>query len=41
MATAILLTALLIGAFTTKAAGSVAEHKWTLTVLESEVEVGP
>lgn len=41
VATAILLTALAIGAFTTKAAGSVAEHKWSLTVLESEVEVGP
>lgn len=40
-ATAILLTALSIGAFTSKAAGSVAEHPWTLTVLESDVEVGP
>ena len=41
MAAALLLMALSIGAFTTKAAGSVPEHKWTLTVLESEVEVGP
>ena len=40
-ATAILLTALSIGAVTSKAAGSVAEHTWTLTVLESDVEVGP
>ena len=40
-ATAILLTALSIGSFTSKAAGSAPEHKWTLTVLESDVEVGP
>jgi hypothetical protein len=40
-ATAILLTALSIGAFTSKAAGSVTERPWALTVLESNVEVGP
>jgi hypothetical protein len=37
--TAALLAALSIGSLTTKAAGSVSEHKWTLTVLESNIEV--
>jgi hypothetical protein len=36
---AALLAALSIGSLTTKAAGSVSEHKWTLTVLESNIEV--
>jgi hypothetical protein len=40
VAAALLLTALSIGSLTSKAAGSVAEHKWTLTVIESDVEVG-
>ena len=39
--TAVLLTALSIGSFTSKAAGSVTERPWTLTVLEGEVEIGP
>jgi len=39
VAAAILLTALSIGSLTSKAAGSVSEHQWTLTVLESAVEV--
>jgi hypothetical protein len=37
---AVLLTALSIGSLTSKAAGSVAERPWTLTVLESGFEVG-
>ena len=36
---AVLLTALSIGSVTSKAAGSVTEHPWTLTVLESNFEV--
>ena len=36
---AVLLTALSIGSLTSKAAGSVSEHQWTLTVLESNLEV--
>jgi len=39
VAAAILLTALSIGSLTSKAVGSVSEHQWTLTVLESTVEV--
>lgn len=39
MAAALLLTALSIGSLTSKAVGSVAEHTWTLTVLDSNVEV--
>ena len=39
MAAALLLTALSIGSLTSKAVGSVAEHTWTLTVLESNVAV--
>jgi hypothetical protein len=39
VAAAILLTALSIGSLTSKAAGSVSEPQWTLTVLESAVEV--
>lgn len=39
VAAAVLLTALSIGTVTSKAVGSVTEHQWTLTVLESNVEV--
>jgi hypothetical protein len=39
VAAAVLLTALSIGAVTSKAAGSVTERQWTLTVLEGNVEV--
>jgi hypothetical protein len=39
LAAAMLLTALSIAALTSKAAGSVTEHQWTLTVVESDVEV--
>ena len=36
---ALLLTALSIGSLTTKAAGPVGDRPWTLTVLESNLEV--
>jgi hypothetical protein len=36
---AVLLTALSIGSLTSKAAGSAPERPWTLTVLESNLEV--
>ena len=36
---AVLLTALSVGSLTSKAAGSVSEHPWTLTVVESGFEV--
>jgi hypothetical protein len=39
LAAAFLLTALSVGSVTSKAAGSVAQHQWTLTVLESDVEI--
>jgi hypothetical protein len=39
LAAAMLLTALSIAGLTSKAAGSVTEHQWTLTVVESDVEV--
>ena len=39
VAAAVLLTALSIGALTSKAAGSVTQRQWTLTVLEGNVEV--
>lgn len=39
VAAAILLTALSIGALTSKAAGPVTEREWTLTVLESNLEI--
>jgi len=39
VAAAILLTALSIGALTSKAVGSVSTHEWTLTVLEGNLEV--
>ena len=39
VAAAVLLTALSIGALTSKAVGSVTERQWTLTVLEGSVEV--
>ncbi|HEX7838665.1 MAG TPA: hypothetical protein VF469_14415 [Kofleriaceae bacterium] len=38
---AVLLTALSIGSLTSKAVGRVPEHEWTLTVFESNLEVGP
>jgi hypothetical protein len=37
---AVLLTVLSIGSLTSKAAGPVPEHGWTLTVVESNFEVG-
>jgi hypothetical protein len=37
---AVLLTALSIGSVTSKAAGSRPDHRWTLSVVESNVEVG-
>ena len=37
---AVLLTGLSIASLTSQAAGSVSEHQWTLTVLESSLEVG-
>lgn len=40
IAIAMLLTALSIGSLTSKAAGSVQPHEWTLTVLESGLEIG-
>jgi hypothetical protein len=39
VAAAILLTALSIGALTSKVVGSVSAHEWTLTVLEGQLEV--
>ena len=36
---AVVLTALSVGSLTSKAQGSVSERPWTLTVLESSVEV--
>lgn len=36
---AILLTALSIGSVTSKAAGSSPDPKWTVTVVESSVEI--
>ena len=36
---AVLLAALSIGSLTTRAAGRVSQHQWTLTVLESNLEV--
>jgi len=41
LAGAALLTALSIGSLTSKAAGSVSQRQWTLTVLESTIEVSP
>lgn len=37
---ALLLMALSIGSLTTKAAGRVAERTWTVTVIESGLEIG-
>lgn len=37
---AVLLAALSIASLTTRAAGQVSPHQWTLTVLESNLEVG-
>jgi hypothetical protein len=39
IAGAALLTALSVGSLTSKAAGSAPEHKWTLTVVEGNLEV--
>jgi hypothetical protein len=39
IAGAALLAVLAVGSLTSKAAGSVPERQWTLTVLESGVEV--
>lgn len=39
IAGAVLLTALSIGSVTSKAAGSVSPHEWTLTVVEGDIEV--
>jgi hypothetical protein len=36
---AVLLTALSIGAVTSKAAGKPTEHKWSVTVVESNLEI--
>jgi hypothetical protein len=33
------MTALSVGSLTSRAVGSVSEHRWTVTVLESNVEV--
>jgi hypothetical protein len=38
---AVLLTALSIGSLTSKAAGSVSDRPWTLTVVEGSFEVSP
>ena len=38
---AVLLSALSIGSLTSKAAGPAPEHTWTLTVFESNLEIGP
>jgi hypothetical protein len=37
---ALLLTALSIGSLTTQAAGRVADRPWTVTVIESGLEIG-
>jgi hypothetical protein len=37
---ALLLTALSIGSLTSSAAGSVADRPWTVTVIESGLEIG-
>jgi hypothetical protein len=37
---ALLLTSLSIGSLTSKAAGPVAERRWTVTVIESGLEIG-
>lgn len=37
---ALLLVALSIGSLTSKAAGRVAERAWTVTVVESGLEIG-
>lgn len=39
VAGAALLTALSIASLTSKVVGSVSQHEWTLTVLESNLEV--
>ena len=37
---ALLLTALSIGSVTSKAAGKSTEHQWSVTVVESNLEIG-
>ncbi|MEO7734195.1 MAG: hypothetical protein ABIY55_24745 [Kofleriaceae bacterium] len=39
LAGAVLLTALSLGTLTSRAVGSVSERHWTVTVLESDLEV--
>jgi len=39
LAGAVLLTALSLGTLTSRAVGSVSERHWTVTVLESNLEV--
>lgn len=39
LAGAVLLTALSLGSLTSRAVGSVSERHWTVTVLESNLEV--
>jgi len=39
LAGAVLLTALSLGTITSRAVGSVTAHQWTVTVLESNLEV--
>jgi hypothetical protein len=38
---ALLLTALSVGSLTSNAAGRVAEHPWSVTVIESGLEIAP
>jgi hypothetical protein len=37
---AVVLTAVSIGSVTSKAAGKPSEHKWKVTVIESDLEIG-
>jgi len=39
IAAAVLLTALAIGSVTSRAAGKAPTHEWTVTVIESNVEL--
>ncbi|MDB4952928.1 MAG: hypothetical protein JWO36_497 [Myxococcales bacterium] len=36
---ALLLTAISLGSVTSKAAGKASQHEWTVTVIESNVEI--
>lgn len=40
IAAAVLMTALALGSVTSKAAGKAPTHEWTVTVIESNVELG-